>query len=171
MREDITATDDFEIRYSIMDDGSYLSKWLQDAKTRLWFPVSSDQDAQMFVRNWIGFARYQASLTALYKGEPVGVVTLFLMPYLKVAHTTMLYIVVDKEHRNKGVGTALLRNAIHLAKTRFRLESIHLEVFGGCDLMSLLQKANFYEVFWQKDFVKTEEGYIDRAIMEVDLTK
>jgi putative acetyltransferase len=97
---------------------------------------------------------------------PIAVGTLFLMPYKKVAHHCSFYLMVDPEHRRKGIGTSMVRNLLHLAKTRFRLESVHAEVFEPSVLQPLLQKLGF-EVFAQQEgYVKLENCLRSRVLLE-----
>ena len=56
-----------------------------------------------------------------------GIATLFLMPYKKVSHISMLYLIVDPKYQRKGVGSSLLKNIMHYAK-KFKLESIHVSL-------------------------------------------
>jgi ribosomal protein S18 acetylase RimI-like enzyme len=159
----------YDIRFSATSEEPFVKKWLLDEATRLWYPPSSDVDVDVFVRNWVGFSRHKSSLTATYHGETIGVGTLFLMPYIKVSHLCMFYMVVAPEYQRKGVGGSLLRNLKHLAKTRFRLESMHCEVFEGSPIIGLLEKNGFEEVVQQENFVKFPECFKARIILETQL--
>jgi len=169
MSEIITDDDAFDLRFSTTTDETNVKQWLYEPDVRLWYPPSSEADVDVFVRNWIGFSRYKASLTAIYKDEVIGVATIFLMPYIKVAHLCMMYMVVDPKYQRKGVGTALLRNIKHLAKTRFRIESMHCEVWEGSPIIGLFDKLDFKTVVQQENFVKFPEGHRARIIMETQL--
>lgn len=168
---DITQEVGYDIRYTQIADEPLVRQWLLIPEIRKWYPPSSDGDVDGFVRNWVGFSRYNASLTALYNNEVVGVGTIFLMPYIKVAHLCMMYMVVAPDMQRKGVGTSLIRNIKHLAKTRFRLESMHCEVWDGCPITELLKKQGFKEIVRQENFVKLpdEKGFRARLIIEADL--
>lgn len=166
MQDTITKLSTYDIRYTEATDREILEKWLLDKKTRLWYPPDSPEDVKGFVANWIGFSRWNASLTALFEGKPVGIATIYLMPYRKVAHTCMMYFVVAPEARRKGVGFSLLRNIKHLAKTRFKLESMHCEVFDGCAAISLFERAEFKNIIRQEAFVDFPEGPRARLIYE-----
>ena len=160
----------YDVRYSTLADESFLREWILTPAMRKWYPPSSDADVEGFVRNWIGFSRYKCSLTAVYNGEPVGVATLFLMPYIKVAHLCMLYIAVDPRMQRKGVGESLLKNIRNLSKTKFgRLESMHAEVFEDSPLIGLLQKQGFRKIIRQDNYVKLPEGFRAREIFEIEL--
>jgi GNAT superfamily N-acetyltransferase len=157
----------YDIRYTSISDESFLKTWLLDEETSKWLPPSSKLDLENFARNWVGFSRFKCSLTAIYDKNPVGIATIFLMPYLKVAHLCMIYIVVDPEFRNKGIGTSMLKNIEHLAKTNFpRIESIHLEIYEGCPIIPILQKAGYEEVFKQDKFVKFGNDFKARIVYE-----
>lgn len=160
----------YDIRYSSIADEPFVKEWVLIPEIRKWYPPSSNMDVEGFVRNWVGFSRYKCSLTAVYNGLPVGIVTLFLMPYIKVAHLCMLYMVVDPKFSRKGIGESLLKNILHLAKTKFpRLESIHVEVFEGSPIIPLLEKQGFKQIIKQENFVKLPEGFKAREVWEVAL--
>ena len=165
--DNITESPDFDIRYSKEEDLPFLQTWLDKPEVNRWLPVSSQKDVEMLSKNWIGFSKYGASLTATYKGDPIGVATLFLMPYRKVIHHSLIYIVVGPDHWKQGVGTALLRNIFHLGKSYFRFEKMHLEVYEGCPLIPLLEKGGFHEVCRQEHFIKEADGnYLAKIIYE-----
>ena len=168
--ESIVESPDYKIRFTALSDEVFLKKVMEDEETRKWYPPSSDSDVNIFVRNWAGFSRYKCSLTALYKDEVVAVATIFLMPYVKVAHLAMLYMVVDKKFSRKGVGRSILKNINHLAKTRFRLESLHVEIFENSPIEHLLPKEGYKQIIFQENYVEFKEGMRARKIYEVDLT-
>lgn len=157
--------DELEVRYTTLDDGKYLLNWLLEKDTLKWYPPN-EKEVKDFANNWIGFARYKCSLTACLKDVPCGVITLYLMPYKKVAHLSMFYMVVAKEHRNKGVATVLLKNILNLAEKYFSLESIYAEVFDGCPVIPILEKLGFSSFGKQEDFVKNQGKYLARVHYE-----
>ena len=166
----IPDSPEYDIRYSKIEDLEYLKQWVSHPESVKWYPVSSEKDIDDMTKNWIGFSRVGASLTADYKGKPVGIATLFLMPYRKLIHHCLIYFVVDPEHKGQGVGTSIVKNATHLAKTYFRFEKVHLETYEGSPSLSLLKKVGYREIVRQDHFVKLEDGsYLARVIMEVEL--
>lgn len=163
----ITESPSFDLRYSDSGDEKHLVNWLMKPEVYQWFPMNDAEEIRLFAKNWIGFSRYKCSLTATLDRVPRGLGTLFLMPYRKVAHLCMVYLVVDPEFWRQGIGTALVRNLAHLARTYFHLESMHFELFEGCPLNSLLLKLGYQEVFHQDHFVKDSSGkYLARKILE-----
>ena len=166
----LTESDDFDIRYSEADDESSLRKWLNYPAMLNNFPMEKEENVNLVLRNWIGFFKYKSSLTATYKGKPVGIATLFLMPYKKVAHHSMMYFVVDPEMQRKGIGSSLMRNIKHLAKSRFKIEGIHLDVYSGMPGKPFLETCGFESLFEQEKFVKEQGGnYRSRFVMEARL--
>lgn len=166
----VTDSEHFDIRYSEAADESSLRKWLNYPAMLNNFPMEKEENVNLVLRNWTGFFKYKSSLTATYKGKPVGIATLFLMPYKKVAHHSMLYFIVDPEMQRKGVGFSLIKNIKHLAKTRFRVEGIHLDIYSGLSGKPFLEACGFTALFEQKQFVKEENGtYRSRFVMEAKL--
>ena len=151
------------IRYTLEEDGLLLKEWLPPELR--YFPIGEGSELDVAVNNWIGFAKYKCSLTVEMDGKPCAIGTLFLMPYRKVAHHSMFYMIVNKTERERGVGYLLLQNLAHLAKNYFRLEMLHCEVFDGCKLVSLLEKAGFEQMAAQPHFVNNGGGDYQTRIL------
>lgn len=161
----MTQNLEFDIRYSNLDDLAYLKKWFEEPNASDDFPFSDKEKAEA-LKNWIGFSKFKASLTAVVENEPCAVGTLFLMPYKKVAHHCSFYLIVDPKHRNQGVGTSMVKNLLHLAKSRFRLESLHVEVFEPSQLVPVLKHLGFEEIVRQENFMKINGQPKARLIWE-----
>lgn len=157
---------DYDIRYSMVEDLAAMEFWLADPEERKPFPFETDDEMKEALKNWIGFAKFKASLTGVVDNKPCAVGTLFLMPYRKVAHHCSFYLIVDPLLRRRGIGTSMVRNLLHLAKTRFRLESVHAELFEPCALHSILKKLEFEEFARQKDFIKIDSKGHARILLE-----
>jgi ribosomal protein S18 acetylase RimI-like enzyme len=164
--------DDLEnvnIRYTEQEDAPYLKQWLEEGAILRWFPMQEPLEVEDAVKHWIAYSRYRCSLTATYAGKPIGLSTLYLMPYRKVAHQCLFSIIVDKDYRNKKVGTLLLNNIIHLAKEQFKIEYLYLEVYEGNPAIFLYKKFGFKEVGIQPHFIKENGQYSAKIIMEREL--
>jgi RimJ/RimL family protein N-acetyltransferase len=156
----------FDIRFSELDDLAYLNTWFSFPNACDDFPFN-EQEKEDALKNWIGFSKFKASLTGTLNDVPCAVGTLFLMPYKKVAHQCSFYLIVDPDHRRKGFGTSMVRNLIHLAKTRFKLEGINAELFLPCHLEIILDRLDFKTFAKQDDFVKLDQThYRPRLLME-----
>lgn len=160
---------DLDVRYTTLEDTPYLREWLLSPGTLHWFPMSEEKELEDAIQCWIGFSRWSSSLTVIHEGEPCAIGTLFLMPYLKVAHHCLFKIIVNPKLRRKGIGTMLLKNLKHLAKTYFRLHLMHIEVYEGNPILELLKKSDFHEFARQEHFVKEGDRYFARILMETYL--
>ena len=161
----MTALANFDIRYSEMSDLSFLQQWFEAPSACFDFPFN-DVEKEEALKNWIGFSKFQASLTGTVDTTPCAIGTLFLMPYRKVAHHCSFYLMVDPIHRSKGIGTSMVRNLLHLAKERFRLDSVHVEIFEPSQIIPILTKLSFIEIVRQENFVKIGEEKRARLIWE-----
>lgn len=158
-----------DIRYTTLEDAVFLRDCLSRPGMLHWFPMSEPSEVENAIQSWMGFCRYHCSLTVTVKGQPVAMGTLFLMPYRKVAHHCLFKMVVAPEYQRQGIGTALLKNLKHLAKSYFRLEMMHIEVFDENPLIHLLQKSGFHQFVEQERFVKEGDRYFKRRLFEVSL--
>lgn len=161
----MTFLSSFDIRYSEPNDHSSLEEWFSDPSSCDDYPFSFDERGDA-LKNWIGFAKFKASLTGTLDNKPCAIATLFLMPYKKVIHHCGFYLIVDPIHRRKGIGTSMLRNIFNLGKTRFSLESVHAEVFEPSPLLPLLEKLNFQVFARQENYVKVEGASRSRILLE-----
>lgn len=169
MIEIITTVPNYNIRYTIREDAKELRSWLCQESVLYWFPMSTESEVDMFIKNWIGCCTLKCSLTALIDTTPVGIATLFIVPCKKMAHLGMGYIVVDPLFQKRGIGTSLTRNLVHLAKDYFSLESIYFEVYEKCPIISILQKQGFHEIFHQDKFIKINTKYLARKVLDLKL--
>jgi len=155
----------FDIRYSTMEDLASLNAWFSEPDSCDDYPFGyAEKDEAL--KNWIGFSKFKASLTADIEGKPCAIGTLFLMPYKKVAHHCSFYLIVDPAHRRKGIGTSMVRNLLHLAKNRFRLESVHVEIYEPSALLPILEKLQFEVFARQENFVRMEGCTRTRILLE-----
>jgi ribosomal protein S18 acetylase RimI-like enzyme len=165
-RAELTQSSDFSIRYTEAADELFLRKWLSAPAVSHWFAVEEPQEIEELVKIWISFSRFKCSLTATYRNEPCGIATLFLMPYVKLRHISMGYILVDPALHRKGIGSALIKNLSHLGHSYFRLERMHYEVYGNNPLIRLLERDGYQLIVRQERYVKEEKGYLERRILE-----
>lgn len=165
----LIESSEYDVRYSNMTDMPYLRSWLSDPKIMQWYPPSDERELENFVQVWMGFCRFSASLTATFEKMPIAMGTLFLMPYRKVAHHCMFQLIVDPNFQKKGIGFSLLKNLKHLAKSYFRLEIMHTEVFESCPICFLFQKSNFRQFGRQENYVKENGKYLARLLWDCEL--
>lgn len=158
----------YDIRFSEEKDLKFLQKYFEDPVSLEPFAFG-EKEKEVSLKNWIGFAKFKASLTAVIEEKPCALGTLFLMPYKKVAHQCSFYLIVDPKHRRQGIGTSMVRNLVHLAKNRFRLEMIHIEVYEPNPIVQLLEKQGFSQIVRQENFLRTLQGDKARLILEKEL--
>ncbi|MGA8164388.1 MAG: GNAT family N-acetyltransferase [Waddliaceae bacterium] len=156
-----------EFRYTEPGDGIYLKQWLVEPEVYRWFPMYDEPEINDAVNRWISFGRYKCSLTAVMDNEPCGIATLYLQPYKKLAHQCEFGIIIGGGYRGKGIGSVLLHRLIYLAKDRFQIELLHLQVYEGNPAINLYKRFGFEEFGRQNQWIKEEEGkYQGRIFME-----
>jgi putative acetyltransferase len=158
-----------EIRPANPEEGTYLAKWLSDPSILRWFPMTDAREIDDAVRIWMGYSKFQACFTAYENDVPVGMSILYIQPYQKFAHQCLFAIIVDEQHRNKGVGKALMEHMINAAKNQFKIETLHLEVYAGNPAIRLYERMGFKEFGRQPRFIKMDGEYIDKVMMQKEL--
>lgn len=153
-------------RFTELADAPPLTQWLLDPAILKWFPMIDAREVEDAVRIWIGYSRLQAGLTAEWNKEPCGMATLYIQPYKKLQHTCLFSVIVKEEFRGKGVGAALLRQLIQLAKEKFHIEILHLEVYQGNPAQKLYERLGFKEFGIQRHFIKENGKYTAKVFMQ-----
>jgi RimJ/RimL family protein N-acetyltransferase len=160
-----------EFRYTEPGDGKFLKQWLLDPAVLRWFPMVDEVEIDDAVGRWIGFSLYKCSITAVVDNVPCGIATLYLQPYKKLIHQCEFGIIVGTGYRGKGIGALLIHHLSHLAKERFKIELLHLQVYADNPAMRLYSRLGFTEFGRQTHWIKEPDGrYLGRVFMEKFLT-
>ncbi len=154
------------IRFGEDSDQKYLVDWLLQPGVLEGFPLSDLREIEDAARIWMSYSKHHAVLTALWDGVPCGVANLYLQPYQKMSHQCLFAIIVDEKLRGRGVGGALLKELMALAKERFKLEFLHLEVYQGNPAINLYRRLGFQEYGIHPRFMKDQGKYIDKILMQ-----
>jgi RimJ/RimL family protein N-acetyltransferase len=157
------------IRFGEESDQKYLIDWLLQPGVLDGFPLSDLREIEDAARIWLSYSKNHAVLTALWDGVPCGIANLYLQPYQKLSHQCLFAIIVDEKYRGKGVGAKLLRELMALAKERFKLEFLHLEVYRGNPAINLYRRLGFKEYGVHPRFMKDQGKYIDKILMQKEL--
>ena len=160
------APSGIEIRYTEPGDASYLKTWLMEPGVARWFPMEDELEIDDAVVRWIVFHRYKCSLTATKEGIPCGIATLYLQPYRKLAHQCEFGIIVGEGYRNQGIGSYLMSSVMHLAKEKFKIELLHLQVYDDNPAIHLYHRFGFREFGRQSAWIKNKGCYEGRVFME-----
>lgn len=154
------------IRFGEESDQKYLVEWLLQPGVLEGFPLTDLREIEDAARIWVSYSKQHAVLTALWDGVPCGIANLYLQPYQKLSHQCLFAIIVDEKVRGKGVGTKLMEELLSLAKERFNLEFVHLEVYRGNPAINLYRRFGFEEYGVHRHFMKDQGRYIDKIMMQ-----
>lgn len=154
------------IEISKIEHGQLFKNLLLQPDVLEYFPMYDMREIDDSVRVWELFCKKGASLTALFDGVPCGLAYLNIQAYKKFSHQCLLTIIVDKEFRNRGIGTILLEKLFVLGREEFGLESLHLEVYETNPAINLYKRLGFVEFGVHPKFIKEEGRYIGKIFME-----
>lgn len=149
---------DVNIRYTTPEDAPYLKAWLMDKDVGRWFPMCTEEEVEDAVNRWIYYYRYKSCITAVKDDKPVGIATFYPQPYKKIRHQSELSIIVAPDERGKGIGYALMHHLFHLAKTKFHIDLLHLNVYEDNPAYTFYKRLGFVEFGRQSHWVKEEDG-------------
>ena len=157
---------DLTVRYTEPSDAYALREWLGDQDGGNGFPIDGELELSDAVIRWLSFCRYQCSITILKENKPCGIATLYLQPYGKLSHQCEFGIIVDKKYRSQRVGSYLLSCLIHLAKEKFAIEVLHLQVYASNPAMRFYRRFGFKEFGRQEAWAKEGKELQARVLME-----
>jgi GNAT superfamily N-acetyltransferase len=164
------ATPELHIRFTADLDALDLRRILSHREVWQWFPFSEGKELDDSIGLWMAFAKHRLGLSALLEGQLVGMGVLLPMPYKKMAGRSAFYLAVHPEFQRRGVGTSLLRNLMHLGRDRFHLEFIHADVYQGCPLMPILERAGFICCVEQSHYIQMGDDLAARRLMQKSLS-
>lgn len=163
------AASPITIRLTRSHEDIYLKKWLSDPDTLRWFPMTDEREIDDAIRFYMIFAAMGACLTAEWYGIPCGMANLYISSYRKLAHQCLFSIIVGEEYRNKKVGSALLDELEKLAKEKFQIEFLHLEVYAGNPAYRLYERKGYVEYGKQARFINESGVFVDKILMQKKL--
>jgi putative acetyltransferase len=149
---------EINIRLATPDDEKYLIEWLKDDDVLKWFPMCNEREILDATRVWISYTKYNSVIMAEINGHPCGIANLYIQSSQKLKHQCLFAIIVDKQYRQMGVGTKLIKELIKMAKEKFNIEILHLEVYDGNPAMALYEKLGFKIYGFHKRFLKEAPG-------------
>lgn len=153
-------------RLTRLEDAPDLNKWLSEPTVLRWFPMFDQREIEDAVRIWTSYSNIGSGLTAEYQGKPCGMANLYIQPYKKLAHQCLFSIIVAPELRGKGIGTILLQELMKLAKEKFHIEILHLEVYQDNPAIFLYRRMGFKEFGCQTKFIKDNGKYLSKTFMQ-----
>ncbi len=158
------------IRFATFDDTKDLIRLFQEEGVLRWFPMYSSLEVKDAVKLWMSYVRQQAVLAAEIEGRIVGLANLYLSFFKKISHHALFAIIVAPEYRSQGIGQKILKELFQLAKEKFHLEFLHLEVYQHNPAINLYKRLGFKEFGRQKKFIKEPDGsYLDKIMMQKKL--
>jgi putative acetyltransferase len=151
------------------EDAPSLISWLNDPEILPWFPMCNEKEIEDAVRIWLGYAKRGATLSVDNEGVIAGFANLYIQPFEKLSHNCLFAIIIDKKQRGKGIGGALLQELMKLAKDKFKIEILHLEVYEGNPAIRLYRRNGFKEYGYQAHFIKEMGKYRGKVYMQREL--
>lgn len=161
---------DLNIRFSELSDAKHMRKWLDDQSVLKWFPMDSGPEIDDSINVCMSYVKSKAILTAEYKNQVCGIACLYIQGFKKIAHQCLFVIILDKEYRGKGIGQKLMSELMKLAKERFQIKILHLEVYDTNPAIYFYERLGFEKYGYQKNFVKQKDGtYLGKTMMKKHL--
>ena len=160
-------SEEVKIRFGELSDVKHLVEWLLEPGVLRWFPMYNKLEVEDAAKIWASYAKYKALLTAEVNGEACGIANLYLQPYKKLSHHALFAIIVKEKFRGQGIGKKLVEELIDLAKNRFNMELLLLEVYEGNPAKRLYERMGFKQFGYQKNCIKEADGtYLGKFFMQ-----
>lgn len=146
-------------------DLPYLRSWFLSGETLKWFPMQSPEEVETDLKLWMQYAQVGSAVVLEEEGRPVVAGVLYLQGTRRQMHQSLFAIIADNERRGRGFGTRLMRGLMRLAKERFGVDMLTLEVYDGNPAKRLYERLGFIEYGKEADFVRYHGESIDKIMM------
>jgi putative acetyltransferase len=161
---------EFTIRKSTVDDAKYIKEWLMQPGVLQWFPMSDEKEIDDSAKVWVSYSALESCFIAEINGEAVGSVLLNISQFEKIKHQCLISIIVSEKYRGQGIGRKLLEYIERVAKEKFHIQLLHLEVYENNPARRLYERVG-YEVYGaHPKFIKEQNGYKSKILMQKWLT-
>jgi RimJ/RimL family protein N-acetyltransferase len=160
-------TNDIKIRHATKEDVITLKQMFNKVvKEKRFLPTLHEIDVEDVEDGWFDLRHQNFIIVAEIQGKIIGQVQLERLEDDASMHVCELGIIVDPDHRGKGVGRKLLKRAIETAK-HVGFEKICLSVFHtNLIAIALYKKFGFQEIGRRNKQFLIENKYIDEILME-----
>jgi putative acetyltransferase len=159
--------EDLKIRVSVPSDKDHMIEWLSEEAILRWFPMQDMREIEDAVNVCMGYVDHQSILTVEYKNQVCAMACLYIHFFKKFSHQALFMIIVKKEFRSKKIGERLIKELMKVAKEKFKIEILHLEVYDENPAISFYERLGFEKYGYQKDFIKEKSGkYLGKTLMQ-----
>ncbi len=155
-----------QFRPTVAEDKKPLVRWLMEPGILRWFPMINEYEVEDAAKIWVNYRAIGSCITCLYDGIPCGIANLYVQPFQKLKHQCLFAIIISGNFRGKGIGTLLLQELQKLAKEKFHINLLHLEVYDGNPAIKLYQRNGFTIYGRHERFLKEADGYRDKLLMQ-----
>lgn len=161
---------DITIRNLVEADKYTLKQWLMDPVALSYNPMSDLREVEESLKVWLTFARLGSAYIAEVDGKPMGAANLYIQQFEKLKHQSMFVIIVGPEYRGQGIGTVLTKHLIKMAKEKYKMKLLHLEVYHTNPAQRMYERLGFVRYGEHKDFIKEADGTrVSKVLMQLKL--
>lgn len=154
------------IRPGQAEDSQALFQWMSDPEIARDLPLGETSEIEEASKRWVEFHQQKGVLVAVYQGVPVGIAILFLQHYQRIRHQCLHVLLVAKEYRGMGIGSALLEKTMELAKREHAIELFHVEIYGNAEAELFYRRRGFVEFARQERWIKDGDRILNRVCLE-----
>jgi len=156
-------SDTMTLRLITKEDVPIVVSWLQESKIAPFLQVELEKEVHDFAMMLCEYGEKKSGFI-LEKGTiPIGMAVLQLLPFVKLIHHCVLFMLIDLEYQKRGFGTYLLSEIEKKAKEDFKLERIELELFDN-PYQSWFEKKG-YLAFVKQEFYLNVGGQFRHRIL------
>lgn len=154
------------LRPTIKEDAQILIDWFKEIGVLRGFPMETLPEIEDSVKYWMFNALQGAGLTATLNDKPVGMIVFYLSPFGKFAHVSLFSIIVNKAFRKRGIGSLLITAIEKLAKEKFGIKILYLEVYSSNPkARKLYERLGYVYYATQEKSIKDGSEYIDKHLL------
>lgn len=131
------------------------------------FPMNDLVEVEDAAKVWISYGKIKACFTMLKNNKPIGICGVYPHYAKKIAHQSLVSVVLTENERGKGYGRKLMEYVEHRSKVDFKMTLLHLEVYEGNPAIHLYKKLGYTIYGNHKKFLKEGKNiYRDKILMQ-----
>jgi ribosomal protein S18 acetylase RimI-like enzyme len=156
------------MRFATDEDISFVVEWLKDESLAPFLQVEMEKEIKDLAHMVCDYGKKECALILEDHQVPMGIAALQMLPFKKIHHHCLLFLLIDPKQREKGFGKKLLNEIEQIGKKQLHLEFIECELYENPSI-GWFEKQGYRQTIRQENFLHVKGQERARSVLRKSL--